>query len=989
MNRRIFAALSAFLLIMGLTLSACEKKAGGAADILLSEVMAKNNGVLQDNEGDYPDWIELYNPTGHDISLKDYGLTDNAQKKGKFIFPDITVKAGEYFVVYASGKDTVDIAGRVVHLPFSINAEKEDVYLFSPHGDELGHAEVRGLGENLSCGPDGEGGTVWFSKPTPGAANADTYIPVAAAPSVPAAAVTVRINEYATKSSITLADEDGDFVSWVELHNYGDADVALAGASLSDDPAKPAKWTFPAATIPAGGYLVVYCSDKPKTWQAGQPLHADFTLSGKETSLLLSAADGAKVDECAVYELTANLSCGRVPNDTDNWKFFPKPTPGRENAGAGFDSIDSARYPKNKSVVVSEAAAVNRTGAAAADGIRYDYIELHNPTGQPVSLKGYRLSDNSDPGQWQPLPDITIAAGGYLRVFCSDEASAGVQRGDVFVRMGLSRYGEDLYLIAPDGLVADNIRTGRLDDGFSCGRVSDTDPAVYYFDRQTPGAANPSKGLKGPAPTPVFSMSSGYLDSGKAVTIACPGATIRYTTDGSEPTASSPVYKGAITVTKTVTIRARAFMDGRLPSDDSAGSYIVGRRHDMAVIFLSTDPANLFSEQTGILANGPGYREDQQIKLGANYWKDWERPVHFEYVDAGGAAQVEFNAGIKVFGQYSRELKQKSLSINLRDKYGPSEICFPFFDGGVTNVFSSLVLRSSGQDNAVAHIRDAYCAMAVKGQMNLDFMDYRPVVVYVNGEYFGIYDLRDKIDEDYAANRTGSDPDAIDMIKGNSIVMSGSIDEYKRLLSWLDTHPLTVQANYDAICAQVDIEELINYWIVESFFNNTDTGNIKFYKGRGDGSKWRWVLFDLDWALFPPTYKWNMVEEFINPKGHGVGKMFSSQLMCALMRNDAFRAQFLTAYGTHLKTTFEAGRLLALYDKMIAELEGEMPYHIERWGAPASVQTWKNNCAALRRIISEKPALTRQAVIDTFTCKTSQYAAAYRMTQAEVEQYLK
>lgn len=160
--------------------------------------------------------------------------------------------------------------------------------------------------------------------------------------------------------------------------------------------------------------------------------------------------------------------------------------------------------------------------------------------------------------------------------------------------------------------------------------------------------------------------------------IQAPGCTIRYTTDGSEPTASSPVYSGAVAVGGTVTIRARAFMDGRLPSDDASVSLIVGRVHDMPVIFLSTDDANLYDYNTGIFADGPGKSATFPFK-GANFWKDWERPIHFEYMDEKGNAQVQFNAGIKVFGQYSRALDQKSFSINLRDKYGPTEVCYPFF----------------------------------------------------------------------------------------------------------------------------------------------------------------------------------------------------------------------------------------------------------------------------------------------------------------------
>ena len=1001
MRKRYGALLLTFLFILALGLTACEpvvQTMGDQAAVVISEIMAKNNGVLADDEGNYSDWIELYNRTDSVVRLENYSLTDNAKNRKKFVFPDIEIQPGEYFVIFATGTEFVDIEKRIIHLPFSVNSTSEDFYLYDAAGRELSCVEVRDLPENTTCGQGSDGSTVYFRFPTPGEANSETYTPTTpttpAGPVTPTAEATVRLNEYAPGSSITLADEDGDFTPWVELYNYGEKPVTLTSFTLSDDPVELSKWVFPAVTIPAGGYQVVYLSGKTKEYTEGGALHASFRLTGEEQSLTLYGADGRRVDTCSVYELTSNLSYGRTTADTEKWAFFARPTPGKANDTTSFDSIDSARYPQNKTTVISEVAAVNRTGATASDKQTYDFIELYNPTDKPVSLNGYRLSDKDDPAEWRTLPDVQLNPGEYKVIYCGDVDKYNRSTGEIFIAMGLNRYGEHLYLADADGVVVDDLAYGRLDDAQSGGRVSMTETQVYYFEQVTPGAANPSAGLKPPAPTPVFSVSSGYVESGTKVTISCRGATIRYTTDGSTPTKDSPVYTGELTISSNITIRARAFMDGRLPSDDSAGSYLVGRRHDMPVIFLSTDPANLYDYNTGILADGPGYNKTQESPhTGANYWQDWERPIHFEYVDENGVAQLEFNAGVKVFGQYSRDMPQKSLAINLKDKYGPTEICYPLFgDGAATNVFSSLVLRNSGQDGYTAHIRDAYITQVLKGQVDVDFMDYRPVVVYINGEYNGLYDLRERIDESYIANRTGADEDNVDLIKGNSIVNAGSMDAYRELLAYANGHDLSQKENYDHVASLVDIEELIDYWITISFFGNTDTGNIRFYRERADGAKWRWVVYDQDWALYPSTAHYNQVEEVINPNGHGVGHMFNTDLMRALMKNSGFRDQFISTYGERLRTTFATERLLSIFDEMIAEIQTEMPYHIEKWETPGSVATWERSVKTLRGIIEKRNAKVRQDVIETFSCTgvsaPTRYADGFELSVEQVEKLL-
>lgn len=256
------------------------------------------------------------------------------------------------------------------------------------------------------------------------------------------------------------------------------------------------------------------------------------------------------------------------------------------------------------------------------------------------------------------------------------------------------------------------MQSGRLDDAQSSGRVSDTDPQVYYFDKPTPGAANPAVGLKGPAPTPVFSVSSGYLEGGGKVFITCPGATIRYTTDGSAPTASSPVYQGEIAVSKNITIRARAFMDGRLPSEDSAAATWWAAGHAMPVIFLSTDPANLFDYNTWHPRKGslaiptpfPPYPARTFGRTGSGR-------SHFEYVDENGVASWNSTRASRYSGSTAARWIRKACPSTCGIGTAPRSSATPC--SGRTPPPTSIpswLLRNAGQDGSHAHLRDAFVA---------------------------------------------------------------------------------------------------------------------------------------------------------------------------------------------------------------------------------------------------------------------------------------
>lgn len=792
--------------------------------------------------------------------------------------------------------------------------------------------------------------------------------------------ITVRINEYASKGSLTFTDADSEYVPWVELFNSGDKDVSLSGMVLTDKELVKDGWSFPDVSIPAGGYLIVILAGKAKAYAPGGELHADFTLNGKEPALTLYSGN-AVVDSCAVHDLVSNVTFGRSGENADTWLFFPKATPGAANTVAGFPSIDSAKYPASKDVAITEVVAVNATLSAAPDGMTYsrgelydyydlyDYVELCNTSGADIVLSDYKINDSENPTKAVVLPEYTLKSGEYAVLYCDNETKYVKSTGKLYIDMGVNRYGETLYILDSSDIVVDTVKTGTLFDGTSSGRCSMYDDTVYFFEQTTPGKENPVSGLGASCPAPVINTPGGRASSGTQVSITAPsGCSVYYTLDGSAPDKSSTLYTAPITLNGSLTLRAVSVRAGYLNSEDVSASYLVDEEFSFPVVFLSTEDENLFSPKSGILANGVEYK-DVFPYTDANYWEDWERPIHFDYIDNSGQQVLSFNAGIKVFGQFSRAMDQKSLAIVLKDKYGPKEVCYPFFDDCDVNVFSALILRNGGQDGKYAHLRDAFIRQVVNGQIDVETMAYRPVIVYINGQYFGIYDLREKVDENYLANHRGIDPENIDLIKGSNIVLEGSMDEYREIRDFVCNNPMAVESNYLKACEKIDIDSLINFWICETFFGNTDPWNVKFYCEKTDSGKWRWILYDLDWGLWNSTYySYNMFSSLIGK--HGAGALIKS-----LLENPGFKQKFLTTYNTYLDTVFTTERMLSIFEPMVKQLEPEMERHIQRWSeqddpykltCTTSMKSWYSYVSTLRKIINDANAETRKDLAEYF-----------------------
>lgn len=898
--------------------------------VVISEVMASNSLTILDGFGASSDWVEFYNSSDEPINLRNAGLSTDINEPMMWKFPDFELGPHEYRIVFASGLNETDSAGNL-HLNFKLNAELgETLYFTSALGTLLSTIELPPMGSDISYGAGAAGEWLYFNHPTPnqpngadGQAAADFKVYIDSP---------LMITEYMLDNRSVLYDEDGDFVDWVEFYNAGDAPFSLAQLYFTDDKTDLRKWAFPDLVIEPGAYLVVYTSGKDR---AAGNVHTNFRLSEYET-LVVSTRYSEILVELPLEPLLEDISRGL---QNDEWLYFSEPTPGEANTTHGFKEI---LEPSSQvwDVAINEVMARNVSFLASTDGAFRDWIELVNNTDQDINLKGYTLSKGDDQGTRFVFGDTLLTARGFALFFSSVEGDLGGTGSTI--PFSISASGETLTLCDFECQTPQVYETGFLAENLSSG-LNGNGERVFFAD-PTPGEANAATYYQRYAEPVAFSLPGGETAAGQTLTLTAEtGAQIHYTLDGSTPTTTDTLYTDPIPLNTSRTVRAVAVAEGQLPSTVTTRTYVVGTAHDLPIIALSTEPGNMFGWE-GIYSNP--------------YW-DHEAPVHVEFYETDGLPALSFDAGVKIFGGFSRDDPQKSLAIHLRKKYGTKEINYPLFDGNNVTSFKHLLLHTSGQDAYMTKIRDAFIHKAVMDVIDIEAMDSRPCVVYINGEYWGLYTIREKVNEDYLASHHKVDPAKVDMLVYNGTVMAGSNEAYKALVQYAATHDLRIQENYDHVASQVDIDNFIDYLVIQSYFGNTDSGNIKFWRDQ-NGGKWRWFLYDMDWALFMSTYEWNNIAQIFNPDGMGFDDWIDTTLHVSLMKNEQFRQEFIERYAYYMNTYFTPERLLPIYDAMIAEITSEMPRQKVRWPKPPGVARWEDHVASTRQIIIEKPAIEKQ-----------------------------
>ncbi len=735
------------------------------------------------------------------------------------------------------------------------------------------------------------------------------------------------MTEIMSSNASFWPDADGDFYDYIELSNSSDEDVSIEGWYLSDDTSGVTKWQFPAVTIPAGGCIVVFCSGLDRTEDLDN-IHTSFKLGSDGCSVVLTRNDGTTAALVEVPELETNQAYSLVD---DEWSTDLGPTPGLantvENVAAAVEVI---RETNSTGVIINEIAAADSSTDA-------DWIELYNSGTETVDLSGYGLSDNAGrPRKWQFPDGTTIAPGEYLAVMCtgSDTTENGYHHTNFTLSVD---GGYTVTLSEPDGTIIDHTYVPQQYEDVTYGRVNGQD-GFYYFSLSTPIAANDGVAYLGKASAPEYSTRGGMFTTGDTIEVQLTvpsGARVYYTLDCSDPTESSTLYTGPIEITETTILRTRVYRDGYLESFMDTQSYLydVNNGDGVYVVSLVSDPVNLTDEETGIMIKGSN-ASDTYPYTGANYWQDWERAAHVEVYGGDGSEVISSGCGIKLHGQYSRAENQQAFKVIARTKYGSNRFYASLFSNRDYTEYQSFLLRSSGQDTDKTRMRDSVLTALAK-DTSVMYQETEICVLYLDGQYWGQYNIRERINPDSICQFEGweGDEDNIDLVKANTNTKQGSNETFAALLSWVKETDPTDDDFYATLDQTIDIQNYIEYMAIEIFVGNGVTLIVKRYRNSNADGKWRWVLFDLDWAFIVDT---NSINRWLTPGGMGTNLYTDNTLFIACMKNPQFKDEFLTYMGQEMATTFSTENVISMIYERYEILAPLLPEQLERWGQTAS-----------------------------------------------------
>ena len=875
------------------------------------------------------DWIELSNPNDAPVSLSGCFLTDREDKPDKAPLPDITVPAGGFVTILCGAEGGIDLR---------LSSAGESLWLYDAASAKLDTVTVPALLSGQSWARDRNGIFGYCGKPTPGAENDDDMIGVEQ--TRPAdASEPLRLNEVLFRNTYSVIDRYGDHSDFVELLNCGAEAVHLSEYWLSDDFSDPMKWNCPDVVIEPGEYRLIFLSGRESL---ETELHAPFSVSASDSGLVLyHAATRAAQQIPWISELPKNTSVGL--GGDGSLRYYKYPTPGAENAASVGDVKELGTFPSD-SVFISE---------VCASGSGRDWIELSNGSGESVNLSGWHLCD--DLAQTNPYAlSGTLKPSGYA-----------VYKPDCF---GVAATGEAVFLFDAQGMLRDRFETGDLSGGsITSGRTDDPSVPRVFFLKSTPGRANSASFVLGRTPSPVLSDAALYRTEPFTVRIDCadPDAVIRYTLDGSKPTDRSALYTEPIAIDRSVTLRVFAQSENSLPSRIQTAHYLFVKRHTLPVVCIACSPQK-FKEFTDIHTQKRYPHTDAQIT----------------FFEADGTLGTSFPADINPRGNQSIKNPQKSLSIHLRARLGQSTVNYPFWGKGTAMDFASLILRNGSQDYAKARLRDSFAHLAVSG-LPLDSGHTRPVIVYVNGAYYGIMDLNDCLNQDYLVTYYGADPAAISHISTNSTVRYGTNKDFLRIRTYAQSEAFSKDAVVDTFAKWVDVDYIIDYVIAQTFFCNYDVKNQSYWATSDYSIRWRPVFYDIDRCFTEGSSYRNLFLAYFNKDGvryDTAGHTVNMDLYAALRRNPAWCDRFVRRYAELLQSDFSVVRLQALLDKTADALRPEMEQHIARFHAPVSVSEWEQHVAAMREEIARRHEEIQKQIRDEFRLSESQWNTILKET---------
>tara|TARA_B100000508_G_scaffold55003_3_gene42755 strand:+ start:137194 stop:140178 length:2985 start_codon:yes stop_codon:yes gene_type:complete len=656
-----------------------------------------------------------------------------------------------------------------------------------------------------------------------------------------------------------------------------------------------------------------------------------------------------------------------------------------------------------------------------------DWIEIYNNTNEPVYLGNYYLSDDeSDLTKWQ-LPAEYLAPADFIVFYAANKAES---YSEYHTNFSLSSGGEKLFLANQYALSIDQVNIPELKLDISYGRESDGSNNWGFFESSTPNASNNNSQYSpcSLSPPDIDKLSGSYSGSVDLnISHIDNNAEIRYNLHGNDPSSNDPIASGSITLNspsndvdysgiptnpafdfpepgytesrannrgwvppysaqnKINIIKLQAFKSGCISSKIVARTFLIDENHTWDVLSIQTDSMGFFSDEDGIYVWG-----DDQL---GNYNREGiksERACKIDFFDSNGQLIFSNGAGLRIAGNGSRHSTQKNLNVFFRGAYGEQWIYENLFSDSPIDRWNRLVFRSGGHRPDCLP-KDEF-ATALVDQLSFDHAEYRYASTYLNGEYWGIHAIKERMNKHYLAEKYGLHKDSIAFLGNEGDLLDGELNDsidYAELMDYAENNDLSLQVHYDSVEAQVDIKNFTEYVASEIFLGNADwpNSNIKFWRNRsvpngssnyGHDGKWRWVLFDLDGSFGGSCndvfVTFNTVEWALRDDANFAKY---TVLFRNLIENEQYKTDFINRTCDLINSSFKSSVTRPKLQTIKNTIDLEINDHIDRWRYPSLANTlanrynevpntdqWEYLTAQMDTFLMERPHYVRKHMYD-------------------------
>jgi len=828
-------------------------------------------------------------------------------------------------------------------------------------------------------------------------------------------AAQVVINELSSRGGIT--DFRGIDSDWIELYNTGTTEVQLEGYSLSDDLSEPNKWSFPYIAIPPQERLLVLANGEDISVVSN---YVSFAQTGDDWQYHIGDSappdDWNELNSSAANWPTAPSGFGYADEDDNTEIPFGSPSVfmRREFNIEDLDSLywmylhmdyddGFIAYMNGTEIARSESMnghngdhddytnfdveAVLQFGETPEEFV-YDYEELIVEGTNVFAVQVHNISATSSDFSANPFlfASVNIA---------TIEGTSDTDLPDWFftptfflqTNFKLSKENESLQLYDNNGTLIDSANYPLMREGNSYGRGSDGGNEWCLFlepSPEDPNLLSNSVCYTGYAQDAIMSPAPGFYNIAQTVSFECPDedASAHFRTDGAVATDNDD-SADSFEFMESVVLSVKCYSETKAPSEDVTGTYFINQPNfSLPVISLSTAPENLWDEENGIYVLGDSYEADYPF-MGANFWQPWERDAHIEIFDLSNDRVVDLDMALEIHGGWSRAEPQKSFRIDTKKSIeGPVDYPLLSRKSGITS-YNNFNLRNTGQVAYSNRFQDAFVAELVSDATDIDYMTHESSMVYLNGEFWGHYGIREKMDEHYIESNHGVDSKNVDLVS-KVYPLVGSYQHFQETVDLALSTNIFSEEFYEILDTRIDLDNYIDYYATEIHIQNLDWGgiawlinNTKLWRPQTEDGKWRYMLFDVDGALgnFGSGINENYLDRARSP---GVPSDHS-RLFNRVLINEKFRLRFINRYADLINTIFQPAHYNQVIDGIRDELEPDIPRQIARWGGPSSIIDWDQGITNMRSHLEGRENTSREHIREHFDL------AAERVIQIDVQ----